>query len=196
LLGKPLLGYRLRDVRSVLRYLRNRADLDAKRMALWGDSFSQPNSTERNLIVPLEVDPFPDLAEPLGGLLGLFTALFEEDLRAVYVRGGLSEYRSILHSPFCYVPHDVLVPGGTLVGDLPLIVAALAPKPLRLEACVDGLNRSVPLNGLTKTYQVAREQYRSLKADSALHLKEVASQPREIVVWLLQTLGSSKGVSE
>jgi hypothetical protein len=40
-----------------------------------------------DLAVPLDVDPFPHLAEPLGGLLACFGALFEDDDRAVYVRG-------------------------------------------------------------------------------------------------------------
>ena len=71
---------------------------------VWGDSFSAPNPKDRNLAVPLETDPFPDLAQPLGGLLALFGALFEDDVRCVYVRGGLTGFDSLLHSPFCYVP--------------------------------------------------------------------------------------------
>ena len=46
------------------------------------------------------------MAEPLGGLLALFGALFEDDVRAVSVHGGLAGYESLLLSPFCYVPHD------------------------------------------------------------------------------------------
>ena len=72
MLGQTLVGSRLRDVRSVLRYLRTRADLDAGRVALWGDSFAPPNPEGRVLAVPLDADPFPHLAEPLGGLLALF----------------------------------------------------------------------------------------------------------------------------
>ena len=147
LLGQTLLGSRLRDVRSVLRYLRSREDLDAGRVALWGDSFAPPNPKGQDLAVPLGVDEFPDLAEPLGGLLALFGGLFEDGVRAVYVRGGLTGYHSLLQSPFCYVPHDVVVPGALTAGDLCDVAAALAPRPLRLEGLVDGLNREVPARG-------------------------------------------------
>src|SRR5207245_8311660 len=130
--GQTLLSSRLRDVRSVLRYLRTRPDLDASRSGVWGDSFASVNAQDRNLAVPLEADPFPHLAEPLGGLLALLTALYEDDIRAVALQGGLVGYRSVLDSPFCYVPHDVLVPSVLRVGDLCDLSAAVAPRPVRL----------------------------------------------------------------
>ena len=46
--------------------------------------------------MPLDADKQPDLAEPLGGLLALFGALYEDDVKAVYVRGGLDGYQSVL----------------------------------------------------------------------------------------------------
>ena len=39
MLGETMVGARLRDLRSVLHYLRTRRDLDARRLAVWGDSF-------------------------------------------------------------------------------------------------------------------------------------------------------------
>src|SRR5262249_574562 len=42
-LGRTLLGSRLKDLRTVLAYLRRRPDIDARRLALWGDSFAPPN---------------------------------------------------------------------------------------------------------------------------------------------------------
>src|SRR5262249_32786664 len=156
LLGQTLVGTRLRDLRSVLRYLRTRADLAPGRVALWGDSLAPPNPKDRNLAVPLEVDPFPDQAEPLGGLLALFGALYEDDVRVVYAHGGLVSYRSLLQSPFCYVPHDALIPAVLTVGDLPDVAAALAPRPLRLEGMVDGLNRRVPAEEQGKQFALVR----------------------------------------
>ena len=46
MLGQTLVGSRLRDVRSVLRHLRTRADLDAGRVAVWGDSFAPANPAD------------------------------------------------------------------------------------------------------------------------------------------------------
>src|SRR6185312_12272844 len=143
MLGQTLVGSRLRDVRSVLRHLRTRADLNAGRVALWGDSFAPANPAGQTLAVPLDADPSPRQAEPLGGLLALFTALFEDGVRAVYVRGGLTGYASVLQSQFCYVPHDALVPGALTAGDLCDVAAALAPRPLRMDGHLDGLDRAV-----------------------------------------------------
>jgi cephalosporin-C deacetylase-like acetyl esterase len=188
LLGQTLVGSRLRDVRSALRYLRSRSDLDAGHLGLWGDSFALANPPDRNLEVPLEVDPFPDLAEPLGGLLALLAALFEDDVRAVYVRGGLASYESLLHSPFCYVPRDALVPGALTVGDLVDLAAALAPRPLRLERLIDGLNREVSNDALAKAFEPARNAYRSMKVAAVLQVVGSERPADSVARWLLRQL--------
>jgi hypothetical protein len=190
LLGQTLLGSRLRDVRSALRYLRGRGDLDARRLALWGDSLAPTNPKDRNLAVPLEVDPYPDFAEPLGGLLALFGALFEDGVRAVSVRGGLTGYEALLHSPFCYVPHHALVPGALTAGDLSDVAAALAPRPLRLEGLVDGLNQEVPTEVATRTYEPARNAYRSRKAEAVLQVGGSQREAGSAARWLLRQLAA------
>src|SRR5262249_2567937 len=38
MLGETMVGAQLRDLRAVLAWLRGRADVDGKRMAVWGDS--------------------------------------------------------------------------------------------------------------------------------------------------------------
>ncbi len=141
MLGQTLTGSRLRDLRSVVSYLRGRKELDATRIALWGDSLAPVNPNNRELAVPLDADEFPDLAEPLGGTLALFGALFEDDVRAVHARGGLTGYQALLQCPFCYVPHDCIVPAALTAGDLCDVAAALAPRPLWLQGLVDGINR-------------------------------------------------------
>ena len=187
LLGQTLLGSRLRDVRSVLHHLRSREDLDARRVALWGDSFSPPNPEGQDGAVPLGVEEFPDLAEPLGGLLALFGGLFEDGVRAVVVRGGLTGYHPLLQSPFCYVPHDVEVPGALTAGDLCDVAAALAPRPLRLEGLVDGLNREVPAEALAQTQGPALAAYRALGAEPRIQLGR--AEVREPAArWILRQL--------
>jgi hypothetical protein len=188
MLGQTLVGARLRDLRSVLRYLRGRAELDIDRLALWGDSFAPVNPRERNLVVPLDAEPFPDLAEPLGGLLALFGALFEDDIRAVYLRGGLTGYRSLLESPFCYLPHDAIIPAALTAGDLCDVAAVLAPLPLRLEALVDGRNRAVSAEVLAQAFEPAREAYRSVKAERRLQLRADRAESERASHWLLRQL--------
>jgi len=146
MLGRTLVGLRVRDLRSVLTYLRSRSDLAAKRAGLWGDSFASVNAPERRFEIPLEADGQPTLSEPLGGLAALFAAFYEPDVAAVYVRGMLTGYRSLLDSAFVFVPYDALIPGALTAGDLPDVAAALGPR-IRLEGLVDGFNRRVPTAG-------------------------------------------------
>jgi dienelactone hydrolase len=188
MLGQALLGERLRDLRTVLKYLRGRKDIGAERIALWGDSLAPVNPADRDLKVPLDADKQPDLAEPLGGLLALFGALYEDDVKAVYVRGGLVGYQSVLNSPFVYVPHDIIVPGALKAGDLCDVASGLYPRPLRLEGLVDGLNRRVKKDVLDKTYDPARIAYGDGKPQSALRLSDEPSSAAEAAKWLLDNL--------
>ncbi len=185
MLGATLLGERLRDLRSVLRYLRSRRDVDGRKPALWGDSLAAPNPEDRQTAVPLDADPLPEPSEPLGGLLALFGALFEEDVQAVCARGGLVGYASLLESPFVYVPHDAIVPGALTAGDLNDVAAALAPRPLRLEGLVNGLNQLVVPEGLAALEPV-RAAYRS--APDRLQLLRKAPESDPPGRWMLARL--------
>ena len=131
MLGGTALGARLKDVRTVLRYLATRPDVDAKRVVLWGDSFTDPNPRDLMLDQSLMQQPGPQTirqADPLGSVLALMVALYENDVRAVAARGGLVSYLSMLQDRFCYVPQDVVVPGILETADVGDIVSALAPR--------------------------------------------------------------------
>ncbi len=164
MLGQTLVGSRVRDLRSVLRYLRGRSDVDPARITLWGDSFAPPNPPDRRLAVPLDAERLPDHAEPLGQLVALFAALFDDGIAAIEVRSGLTRFASVLESPFCYVPHDCIVPGALTAGDLTDVIAALAPRPVRLREMVDGLNRSASADELERTFAPARATYQAAGA--------------------------------
>jgi len=140
MLGQTLVGSRLRDLRSVLDYLRGRADLDPKRLLLWGDSFAPTNAADAVVEVPADPELEPRPVEPLGSLLALFGGLFEEDVRGVYLRGGLLEYRKLLSGPFVHVAPDAIVPGALTAGSLVDVAVAL-PAPRWFEGLVDGVNR-------------------------------------------------------
>ncbi len=158
MLGETLTGLRLRDLRAVLRYLGTRPELDAKRLALWGDSFA-PVNVPPFPDKPLESNDCPRESEPLGGLLALFATLFEEGVKAVLVRRGLASFEAMLCSPFVYVPHDIIVPGALTAGDLADVAASLAPLPLRFEGLVDGRNCAVSEPELRRWLEPARQAY-------------------------------------
>ncbi len=188
MLGQPLLGGRLRDLRAVLAYLRQRPEVDSTRIGLWGDSFAPVNAPDRRIEVPWDAAKMPDQAEPLGGLLALFAALYEDDVRAVFVRGGLVCYQSVLESPFLFVPHDVIVPGALTAGDLADVAAALAPRPVRLEGLVDGRNRTVAGEDLERAYAPARAIYQKVGAGKHLELQAVSSSDQRVASWLISHL--------
>jgi hypothetical protein len=153
MLGDTALGARLKDARAVVRYLSGRADLDPKRLIVWGDSFAAVNPGGPLLDQSVKQQPGPQIiheADPLGSLLALLTALYEDDVRAVATRGGLDSYLSVLRDRFCYVPLEIIVPGILETADIPDIAAALAPRAVRIEAPVSGKNQRVaePLGDL------------------------------------------------
>ena len=158
--GETILGQRLRDLRSVLRYLRDKEDLDSGRIGLWGDSFVEPNSADADFAVPHDVARAARQPEPLGGLLALLTALYEDDVDAVFIRRGLASYRSVLHEPHVYIPHDAVIPLALNTSDLNDISSAIAPTRLRLTEMVDALNRRIPVEDVRKEYRgVTADQF-------------------------------------
>ncbi len=184
MLGEPLLAGRLRDLRSVLRHLRGRADLDATRCAVWGESFAPANAP---LLVdpPMQTDASALQAEPLGATAALLLALFEPEVRAVVARGGLTGFAALLDGPAAHVVLDAVVPDSTTAGDLADVVAALAPRHLRLESMVDGRNRLASQERLDHDYAAAHDAYRD--APGALLL--TPSEGTDTATWLAQVLG-------
>jgi cephalosporin-C deacetylase-like acetyl esterase len=152
MLANTLLGARLKDARTVFRYLASRPDIDPKKIALWGDSFGAVNPREMLFDKSMNQPGGPEIAqaEPLGSLLALMTALYEPDAAAVVARRGLVSFLSVLDDRFLYVPLDVIVPGILEVGDLPDIGAAIAPRPVLMQAPVDGRNRPLALDDMTR----------------------------------------------
>lgn len=188
MLGRTALGGRLGELARVLDFLAKHEEIDAGRVALWGDSFAPVNPPDRVVAVPLDADRLPDQAEPLGGLLALFGALYHDEVKAVYARGGLGGYLSVLDGPFCYVPHDAIVPGALTAGDLADVAAVLAPRPLRLEGLVDGRNRVPPSEQLDVLYGSARAAYRgSGRADELVVRPETLDGPR-LADWFVARL--------
>ena len=186
MLGGTLLGARLRDLRAVLAHLRPRADVDVARVALWGDSFAPVNP--RGFTDPLIGEGrAPHQSEPLGGLLALFGALFEPEVKAVLARGLFADFQSLLANVFCYVPHDVVVPGALTAGDLSDVAAALAPRAVRFESLVD--DRNVALSVAHAKALLGAGEH-AIATGTAVAVGEVGerSSGAEAAAWLLQAV--------
>ena len=165
---------------SRVKYLRTRKDLAPRGFALWGDSFAALNTANTDFQVPKRVSGRPAFSEPLGGLLVMLAALFEDDVTAVYTHGSLSGFLDAVTSPYVYIPHDVVVPGVLTKGDLTDLAAALAPCPMRLDGVVDGLNRTLALDVARSIYQPAISAYRSNAATIVL-----TADRSNVAQWLL-----------
>ncbi|MBM3241504.1 hypothetical protein FJZ31_34920 [Candidatus Poribacteria bacterium] len=183
MLGQTLFGSHLRDLRSVLRYLRTRSEVDVQKIALWGDSFALTNPP--NFSDPLiDESESPHQSEPLGGLLALFGALYEENIGAVVARRTLAGYQSVLRDRFCYMPYDVIVPGALTAGDLCDVVAVLAPRPLRLEALVDGRNCPLSAQEVQRIFEPAVQAYRT----AVDKLNIIPALRNDLAEWLVSGL--------
>ena len=185
MLGGTMLGKRVQDLRAVVAWLRGHFRVDRSQIALWGDSFTEPLAADATFKYPRRIDNRPSESDPMGSLVVLLAALADEEIKAVYAHGGIASYRSVLESPFVQLPHDCVVPGVFATGDLPELVAALAPRPLRLERLVDGVNRIVTEDKLKVTYERAIERYEVENADGKLAIQPSRTSPAE---WLIEQL--------
>jgi hypothetical protein len=158
-------------------------------VGLWGDSFTPVNPAR----LILEEQPHwqigPEIeqqADPLGGLLALLGATYDNRVKAIAVRRGLADYLSVLNDRFVYVPLDIIVPGILEVGDIADVASALAPRPLLVEDPVDGQNRLIPETVLQRRLESLYKAYRET-SPAALSIRSGHSTSN-LVEWLLAHL--------
>jgi hypothetical protein len=188
--GKTMLGLQFKDVRTVLNYLKSRNDFNAGKMAVWGESFAPVNENEI-WVDELQGKPISPqiqhIASPLGAHLALLTALYQDEIKAVAVNGGLSGYLSVLDNTFSYIPQDIIVPEILKKGDINDICAGIAPKPLLMEGMVNGRNFLVDQNDLNRTMDIVKNAYRQSGNQENLEIRKERNAP-ELIKWLIEHL--------
>ena len=180
MLGDAMAGARLKDVRTIFRYLVSRPDVDPRRIALWGDSLAEmnPDTFAFDQSEMQEPGPFEQhQAEPMGALVALLAGLYEDRIAAIAARGGLISFLSVLEDRFCHVPQDVMVPGVLEAADVVDIVTALGSRPVLLEEFVDGRNR------LVRNARLQSEFARALRSSPRLIVRDTLREPA-LPVWL------------
>jgi len=140
--GRPLFGQRVCDVLAAARVLGDHAARSGG-ITLIGDG--------------------------VGGLWGMYAAVFDTRISAVAVRDGLSSYQSVMETSLpTWVQSDressVVIPGALESFDLPDVASLLAPRPLRISRSVDGSNQLLPLARLKNEYARTRARYEALGA--------------------------------
>ena len=155
MLGQTLTGSRLKDVRTIFRWLAGRSDTDQNNIVLWGDSFTGPNSSDFEFFQSPGQQPGPVSqmqAEPLGPLLAILTGLYEENAKGVAGIGGLVSFLSVLEDSFCQIPQDVIVPGLLEVADIKDMIGVISPRPVYMAELVTGLNKKASPGMMTNEY--------------------------------------------
>jgi dienelactone hydrolase len=137
ILGQPVLGAQLRDLRTVVRWLKARDGIDKDNVALWGDSVAKTNPADARFAVPLDAANPLAISEPDGGALAGLAGVFEDGVAGVYTRGQLASQK-LFESPYVYYPHDAIAPGVSAVGGW-----LASGRALRREGFVNGLNVEV-----------------------------------------------------
>ncbi len=181
-LGQTLVGSRPRELRIGVEISaeRSRPRERAGRMALWGDSARRAGQRAgRQLAVPLDADKFPCRGRAARAVCWpAFTALFE-DARACGLRSRWPDELSVASAKslcLCAARRD-----GPLRADRrrPVrLVAALRAETLRLDALVDGLNRTASGKEVSRTYETAIASYRAARAELHPHLGDEAERCR------------------
>jgi len=183
MLGGTNIGKQLTDLQAVIRHLAHQAG-DTKnrpRIILWGDSVSEANTADANFEMPRRIDGRPEQAEPLGGLLAMLGALFDEEIAGVYVHGGLASFQYVLQTQQVFIPHDVVIPDVLSTGDLSDLAAVLAPRPLCLVGLVDGLNSRLDREKANTAFETALRNYQQLGKEQSIVIQDTASSPAAIL---------------
>jgi dienelactone hydrolase len=159
MLGETFLTIELQTVQSALQWLRASKNIDGQRIALLGDNLGPVNGPDHPVSVPHDAAKAPEVGDPFGGALAALSALYDPNIKAIAVRGGIFNLRSTLRSPFLYLPHDALIPDVVRAGDLDTVYGSLAPRPLRFEGMIDSLNRRLDAKALTDSLQPIQTIY-------------------------------------
>jgi dienelactone hydrolase len=172
MLGQPLLGGQLRDLRAVWRHVKARHPKAQLDLIVAGGSGAVPLAADAKFAFPRRIDGRPSECEPNCALLALLFALFEDDAQVSVSRNALMSYRSVLDSPFVQVPLDCVVPGVLRECDLPDLVAVLAPRDVGFEGFVDGRGRLVPAATAKAVYEPILRAYGESSPISRLDIAE------------------------
>ena len=126
ILGEPLAGQRVSDLLAVVRGLRARPDLAARRVRV--------------------------AARGTATVTAQFAAALEPGIDSLYLAGGLASYQRIVDSESYSYPFGNFVPDVLRHTDLPEIAAGMAPRRMVVAGAVDAAGHRVPIADLRAEY--------------------------------------------
>ncbi|MCS7167027.1 MAG: hypothetical protein RMI91_10360 [Gemmatales bacterium] len=213
MLGLSVEQLRWFDVQAALFWLRREIDMsnklkhpppiDAGRLAVWAENLGPTNAPHSQLAVPWDAPQLPHMADPSAARIGLWLAVTDARLRAVYCAGDVACYARALESPFLYLPLAAVPPG--ILGrpwrvprfeslrnartvrlaagaDTPALVAH-APVSLRLEGMISPLNQPLDQAQLEAIFREALKQRQASK-QPVCEICSSRSTPVAVADWL------------
>jgi hypothetical protein len=144
-LGRPLLGMRAGDALGVVRYLRTRSEVDAKRVAIMGRGWA--------------------------GITAVFAASLDKQISATAAEAIPTSYAALAQAELYEQPAYFLLPGVLADFDLIDVFAALAPRPLLVLNPQDPLTRKMVEQEALLALGPARAAYDAAGASQALAVK-------------------------
>lgn len=188
-LGNTLLGARIKDLRTVVAYLRKRSDIDFRRIALWGDSFA-PSNPRHLFLDELQWEGGPQIqyqAEPLGAHLVLLAALHEGGIHVVAAQGGLAGTSQYWSTRLLMSRWTLWCLAFSRSATLPISPPPFAPRPLLMERLVNGRNVLLSSAEAEQALSPARQAYRQSRAAERLTIRAEAGEP-DVASWLITHL--------
>jgi len=150
-LGRPLLGMRVRDARSVIRFLDTRPDVDRDHVSIVGKGWA--------------------------GVVAMIAAALEKRVACAAVDGVPVSFAEIARAELYQQPVSLLLPGGLHDFDLTDVFASLAPRPLLLMNPLDCLTRPVDQEQADEALEAVRDAYRAAGAEGALAVRVATPAP-------------------
>ncbi len=202
MLGTTVEELRLFDLLAVYRWLCSAADSDLRlnhkieRLALWGENLTPFHPSDSPVAVPWDAPQLPAFADPSGPRLVLLLSGVCSDIEALYAAGDLATYRSVLESPFVYLPLAAIRPGlvrteseGT-GRDTPALALHSRARALRLEALVNSRNQAYRQKDLDRLLAPVAKQRWASKPDfpNRFVVQSDRSSADVIADWLVRCL--------
>ncbi|MFO0866347.1 MAG: acetylxylan esterase [Gemmataceae bacterium] len=186
MVGDTLLAGRVRDVRSIIRRLAKMPDVDAGRIALWGDSFAEVSLPDADLKVPYSRNtPRPRRTD--GWPCRRSHRIARTECESPADPCWPLRFSFGFRSSFVYLPNDAIIPGLFTIGDVPDLLASLAPTPTRVRSAVDASNRVVPEKNIRHRLQTAFDAYDTARAREQFDAQQQFNAIDD-ARWLAETL--------
>ncbi len=150
-LGRPLMGMRVRDARSVIQYLNSRPDVDRDRISIVGKGWA--------------------------GVVAMMAAALDNRVTSVAAEGVPVSYAEIARAELYQQPVSLLLPGGLNDFDLTDVFASLAPRPLLVINPLDCLTRPMDQQQADEAMKLVRNAYLAAGADEMLSVRVATPAP-------------------